>query len=149
MEQDILKNLGDKLVANLKSVLQRKNKRATGTLIDSIVPQIIVQQDQSRLEILMADYATFVDQGRRPGGKLVPLNSIKEWARIKGIPQSAAYGIAKNIQKFGIPATNFVREGLSLSQQEIQNILGEGYTEEIEKEISESILVDAKISIGL
>lgn len=149
MEQQVLQNLGDKLVANLKSVLQRKGKIASGNLLNSIVPQVIVQEDKNRLEILMMDYAQYVDQGRRPGGKLVPLNSIQEWCRVKGIPQSAAWGIVVNIQKFGIPATNFVREGLALSQQEIQNILGEGYTKEMEEEIANSILVDAKIEISL
>ena len=61
----------------------------------------------------MNDYWRTVNFGREPG-KYVPIKPLVEWAtlRIKGLKddkeaKSVAFGISKNIFKFGIRPTNF------------------------------------------
>lgn len=149
MEKISLEQLGDKLVENIKKVLRQKGKVASGDLLSSVASTVVVQENQSRLDILMADYATFVDKGRRPGGKMPPVQSLREWVRLKGLPEDSVWGVAKNIQKFGIPATNFISESIAITQQQMQEILGSGYTEQIEKQIAEALIVDATIDIKL
>ncbi len=55
----------------------------------------------------LPSYAVFVDKGRRPG-KQPPLDAIIDWCKRKNIDQKAAFPIARNIGKNGIPATNFM-----------------------------------------
>ena len=69
----------------------------------------VVWNDQTQsLSILMLYYWKYVNFGRVPG-KYVPIAPLEEWARSKGFdnPRGAAFGISKNIKKFGIQPTNF------------------------------------------
>lgn len=60
------------------------------------------------LETGLPDYAIFVDKGRKPG-KQPPLKDIREWCRKKGINENAAFPIAREIGRRGIPPTNFLK----------------------------------------
>lgn len=55
----------------------------------------------------LPEYAIFVDAGRKPG-KQPPLQSILDWCRRKGIPEGAAFPIARKIGREGIKPTNFM-----------------------------------------
>ena len=50
-----------------------------------------------------------VDFGRRPNQKPPPISEIKEWCRIRGIPENKAYIISKNIGKNGTPPREITR----------------------------------------
>lgn len=58
------------------------------------------------------DYLLYVDKGRS-AGKMPPLEPLKEWCSVKGIPESAAYPIALKIRDLGIPATNVIENSVS------------------------------------
>lgn len=55
-----------------------------------------------------APYAIAVHEGRSPGAKQPPVEPLKEWARRHGMPEAAAYPIARKIGSQGIPATKFL-----------------------------------------
>ena len=80
----------------------------------------------------VAPYAGVVEYGRRPGGRMPPVRPIARWAERKfGIPYEEAlgisFGIAKKIQKAGIPGKHVLTDALpTLSrafEQEIQREL--------------------------
>ena len=96
------------------------NKVASGNLKNSV--QVSVQPKNNNIEVLkviMADYAEYVQQGRRPGKKNVPIKSLLDWIKernLKGRNKkgrfisnlSFAFAIQKNINKFGIRPSNFI-----------------------------------------
>lgn len=63
---------------------------------------------QRQLGILMNNYWEYVDRGRGKGS-YVPIKPLVQWATLKGFdePEKAAFGISKNIEKFGIRGTQF------------------------------------------
>lgn len=74
--------------------------------------------------VLMPDYTTFVDSGRR-AGRMPPIKSIVKWIREKNINipsnytlEQFAFAIAKNISKKGTKGKNFL-EQISTNVQEL------------------------------
>lgn len=51
-------------------------------------------------------YAPFVEFGTRP--HFPPIAAIREWCRVKGIPESAAYPICLKIARVGTPERPFL-----------------------------------------
>lgn len=84
----------------------RTNAVATGNLVRSIHFKVEWSGKAYGIEFEMADYGVYVDGGRRPGG-FPPLERIREWCRVKGIPVRAAYPIARRIAEEGIAARPF------------------------------------------
>ncbi len=114
--EDLLRRFGDDWVRTLTKHLVSHGKQASGRLIQSLDYKIQRQANELKVVIEGEDYLTFVDQGvdgkftsygspYRFTTKMPPVSKIKQWCSIKGIPQSAAFPIAKNIFKFGIEPT--------------------------------------------
>jgi hypothetical protein len=89
------------------NILQENNKIATEYLISSIIYSVVIKGDNVEVEFANAEYGKYVDEGRLPG-KFPPLDAIKEWCQVKGIPESAAFPIAKSIAENGIPPVQFL-----------------------------------------
>jgi len=101
-------------------------------LYDSVDYEINQNQE---LEIVMNSYWRNVNFGREPG-KFVPIKPLQYWAAFRlGLndkeAKSMAFGISKNIQKFGIKPTYFmdiaIEEMLTRGVEE----LGEDFEEAI------------------
>ena len=78
---------------------------ATGTMYESIE----VTHSPGGLVFAVgstAKYAPYVEFGARP--HFPPLDAIREWCRVKGIPESAAYPIARAIARRGLPERPFL-----------------------------------------
>jgi hypothetical protein len=137
-----LQQLYDAIGKNLKSriikILVAKGKVASGNLISSIEINTGVSDGSGFIDLFMADYAIYVDQGRKPG-KQPPIQSILEWTRLKGIPDSAAYPIARSIALNGIPATNFIEEAVTQIEKEFQEELSKFWLGEYGKELEKQI----------
>lgn len=94
-------------------------KVATGNLANSI--SVTYNANSGEVEVSMLDYWRYVNDGRKPG-KYVPLSSILQWIKQKGLKgrnkktgrfitnESFAWGINTNIKKFGIAPTYFYDE---------------------------------------
>jgi hypothetical protein len=82
-------------------------KVASGSLINSINYKLQETAIGINLVLVANDYLKWVDRGRRPG-TYPPIQAIKRWAQIKGIPQEAAWAIRRNIFKFGIKPTRVI-----------------------------------------
>jgi hypothetical protein len=95
------------------------NKIASGRLYNSISAQVVETQEGLKLEITYMDYFKYVNRGRKPKSKRVPIPALLEWIKYKKIkprdkkgrfikmkPMSLAFAIQTNIYKFGIRPAN-------------------------------------------
>lgn len=124
------------------------NKVASGKLVNSI--QVITKQsgNNSVIQVLAEDYLSFVQSGRLPGKRGVPLDKIEDWIKSRGLQgrdkkgrfikrRSFAFAIQTNIKKFGIRPANFLDTAIQdLGEDEqIREILGDATFEELLNEI--------------
>lgn len=93
------------------------NKVASGKLLDSLTYNVIDEGGQPVLVLTYVDYFKYVNLGRRPGVKRVPMKVLFDWIKIKKIrgrdkkgrfikDMSLAWAIQTNIFKYGIRPAN-------------------------------------------
>jgi len=64
------------------------------------------------------NYAPAIEYGRKPG-KMPPVDALKPWARRHGMPESAAFAIARKIQKYGIKGKFIFKQAYEKSEARI------------------------------
>ena len=95
------------------------DKVASGRLINSVSTKVVERKDEVIMEVSMEDYAQWVQSGRLPGKKGVPVDAIEKWIKDRGLQgrvkkgrfitrRSFAFAIQSNIKKFGIRPSNFL-----------------------------------------
>jgi len=103
------KRINDLIIAMLKAELIMQGHKDTGALIDSFEGRIMELPNSIVLEILMDKHGVYVNEGRKTGGKKVPINVLVEWIERKAIAsgdkevKSMAFAIQNTIHKEGIP----------------------------------------------
>jgi hypothetical protein len=120
------------------------DKVASGKLKNSINVQVYESQEQTTIQVIAEDYFQWVQSGRLPGKKGVPIESIEQWIRerkLKGRDKKGkfiknrnfAFAIQKNIKKFGIRPSNFLDVAIDKLQgdQRILDIIGNSTFEEL------------------
>lgn len=120
------------------------NKVASGKLVNSI--QVVTKQskDKTVIQVLAEDYLTYVQSGRLPGKRGVPLDQIEDWIKSRGLQgrdkkgrfikrRSFAFAIQTNIKKFGIRPANFLDVAIQdLGEDEqIIELIGDAAYEEL------------------
>ena len=115
------------------------NKVASGKLRDSISVNIIEpKQGETVIQVLSEEYAQWVQSGRLPGKKGVPISVLEKWIVERGLTgrdkrgrfikrRSFAFAIQNNIKKFGIRPSNFLDVALETIAQDprIMELLGD------------------------
>lgn len=91
---------------------QAPKSEAGSPLYDSVTYEVTGSGNELELDLLMLDYGTYVDRGRRPG-KGIPVSVSKEIAERFFGTEKASFAINKNIKKFGIQPTNFITSALA------------------------------------
>jgi len=103
------KKVGKLIIASLQKELLGQGHKATGDLINSFEQRVIELPNSIVIEILMDEYGIYVNDGRKTGGKKVPINVLVEWIERKAIAsgdkevKSMAFAIQNTIHKEGIP----------------------------------------------
>jgi hypothetical protein len=116
------------------------DKVASGSLKNSIQVTAKETEDGGVLQMSMNDYGQWVQSGRLPGKKGVPIDAIEKWIINRKLlgrdkkgrfikRRSFAFAIQKNIKKFGIRPSNWYDVAIDsiLEDEEIINLL-EGQT---------------------
>lgn len=139
----ILNELVEKLKTDIKASLEKQKHVASGKLLDSI--DVKIQEAASELNIIgyQEDYGKYVDAGRKPRVKGVPVEVLEEWIKVINIAseskevRSIAFAIQNSIKEKGIPAKPYSKwkEGNSIKRIDyLDEILNEKYIEQyIEK----------------
>jgi hypothetical protein len=121
------------------------NKVASGKLRDSISVNVVkVNENETIIQVLSAEYAQWVQSGRLPGKKGVPVDALEKWIKDRGLTgrdkrgrfikrRSFAFAIQKNIKKFGIRPSNFLDVALEMiaNDPKIMDLIEEGSFEEL------------------
>jgi len=120
------------------------NKVASGKLRDSIKVNVIDNGNSPIIEVLAEQYAQWVQSGRLPGKKGVPISAIEQWIKSRGLQgrdkkgqfikrRSFAFAIQNNIKKFGIRPSNFLDVALETiaNDPKIMELLGDAAYEEL------------------
>lgn len=144
----MLKKFGGEYVAWLKELIQIADKIATGRLLNSIDYKIVKSTEKYLLEITAKDYLKYVDAGRKPNGKLPPVDLIIKWAKLKRLTlhngqtyESVGWAIAKSIAKKGIQPTNILfqtRKGIMNKLKDMK--IPEETKQQILNEITNALL---------
>tara|TARA_R100001440_G_scaffold23689_1_gene38572 strand:+ start:2571 stop:3059 length:489 start_codon:yes stop_codon:yes gene_type:complete len=101
--------VGKLIIATLQKELLEQGHKDTGTLINSFEQRVIELPNSIVIDILMDEYGIYVNQGRKTGGKKVPINVLVDWIERKAIVngdkqvKSLAFAIQQTIHKEGIP----------------------------------------------
>jgi len=125
--EEALAVIGKKVVKDARANLTRAKKRASGNLYNTL--KYVVED--SKLKFEMASYGRYVDQGRKPG-KYVPVNSLKEWMKIKGIDSKYSFVINRAIKERGIKATFFFTRAYDNNEKQLDKVI-ESYTNSLLK----------------
>lgn len=139
--KDGLKVFGQDFVLSLAEVLRKADKRASGKLIASLNYDLLtlVKDVNYQIEINGLDYFEQVNLGRKPG-KQPPLSKIRQWTKLKGIDQRAAYPIARKIGKFGIAPTNALNEAINqIDFGKLESDLNNKFIVTIQNELNKEI----------
>ena len=120
------------------------DKVASGRLRNSVQVNIIPDENRTVIQIFMEDYWQWVQSGRLPGKRNVPVDAIEKWIKQRGLTgrdkkgkfikrRSFAFAIQTNIKKFGIRPSNFLDKSINLleSDQRIIDALGDEAFEEL------------------
>lgn len=120
------------------------NKVASGKLRDSIKVNVVQQKDETIIQVLAEEYSKWVQSGRLPGKKGVPIDALEKWIKERGLTgrnkkgqfikrRSFAFAIQNNIKKFGIRPSNFLDVALEMiaEDEKIMELLGDAAYEEL------------------
>lgn len=121
------------------------NKVASGKLRDSISVNVVkVNEGETVIQVLSEEYAQWVQSGRLPGKKGVPISALEKWIKERGLTgrdkkgrfikrRSFAFAIQSNIKKFGIRPSNFLDVVLETvaNDPKIMELLEDGAYEEL------------------
>lgn len=121
------------------------NKVASGKLRDSI--QVVtkkVNDEETVIQVISEAYAQWVQSGRLPGKKGVPITAIEKWIKERGLTgrdkrgrfikrRSFAFAIQSNIKKFGIRPSNFLDVALEMiaNDPKIMELIGDEAYEDL------------------
>ena len=130
-------------VSAIGAALKSVGANNTGQLINSLRSELKDTGDGIAMMIKGADYFNVVENGRLPG-KQPPLIDMVKLAKSIGLPEAAAFPIAKNIGKFGIKPRPVLQEIIKSNEfTKNYKLIGEAYAKDIAKEIS-SIIKETK-----
>jgi hypothetical protein len=120
-----LKDL-DKLARDIGSIMQAVySKRKLGRTRLARNTRVVVRR--GRVEVLLPEYADFVDEGRK-AGKRPPIAPILRWIKRNRIksdvpPKALAFAVANSIAKKGIKARPFLDDARELVSKRIDGII--------------------------
>jgi len=138
MEKDKTENLkkslglfGKEYIRTIAKKLQQADKRASGSLINSLSSDAVYVADELELHLSAEKYIDYVNKGRRPGS-WPNISAILRWTALKGIPESAVFPIAHSIYKFGIKPTNIIDDTFDASLTALRRNAEDGWSKDVE-----------------
>ena len=136
--------LGEKVTDVMIDTLISKGKLATGELVAGIqhTETFDKQSNDYITTIKIPGYGRYVNEGRRPGAKMPPMQPILEWIRVRRIrtPQytqpQLAWAIAKSISRKGIRPTPFIEPSIEFALTNFQDEIKAGAVEGLTKDLA-------------
>lgn len=133
--KDYLEKFATSVEGEMLSRLARAD-RANGTLGKSIEAKVVRRNNWYEIRYEMADYGVFVDKGvdgtktkygRKYKFKYDRLKShdpilkpLQKWGRMRGIPKTAIYAVARSVKMHGIKPTPFFDISINRRRKEFE-----------------------------
>jgi len=133
-----------------KTNLANSGRRASGDLISSVNTKVIVNDNEYSIELQLADYWKYVENGRG-AGKFPPVDKILEWIKVKPIlphpdkngklptEKQLAYLIGRKIANEGFEGTNDLEH--TLNEVDYEQIIAEAFNMDVMDYINEILLI--------
>jgi hypothetical protein len=122
----------------------RSNAVASGALVRSLRYEVQPADGASfQVTFLMADHGVYVDGGTRPSDKKpsrAMVQSIREWARVRGLPERIAWPAAYNILRYGQAARPFFGVSVEDGREAMVEELGAAYALAVSEWLAKSLL---------
>lgn len=133
----ILHGYGISVVDQIRQNLVQTDTNATGKTSKSLRYEVVDNGSKVTLKVIGKPYFKVVETGRKatpqytnPSKQFV--DSIREWVKARGIPESAAYAIAKSIHKKGTPPTG---------KEIFSNVINGSLTDKISKDLLDKFAI--------
>lgn len=132
-----------------KTNLANSGRRASGDLISSVNTKVIVNDNEYSIELQLADYWKYVEDGTRP--HFPPVSKILEWVKVKRIlptpmangklptEKQLAYLIGRKIANEGFEGTNDLEH--TLNEVDYEQIIAEAFNMDVMEYINEILLI--------
>ena len=127
-----------------KNYTGKGNKVASSSLARSVKVVTVKKKDEVVLQVIMNEYAQYVQSGRRPGKGNVPIKSLIQWIKDRNLKgrdkkgrfitnESFAFAIQANIKRFGIKPANFIDVSVAkiMSDPRITELIGDAAYEDL------------------
>ena len=141
----LLQNLADLIVAEMKAQIKLAGHVMTSSLVDSVEAQITRTVTGARIEVLLNDYGLSLDRGVPPeripytpptgrGGRSLYIEGLQRFAQLKlGVTDQreslrVAFAIARKQKERGMPIagpTEFIKKTITATQAEIDEFAAE------------------------
>lgn len=135
--KEVVEKYGADLIAEIRRLLKKEDSVASGELLRSFRWDAVSAARQLQYVLKSEEYFQYVNEGRGPGEQ-PPLKEIIKWTRLKGIPERAAFPIAKHIGKTGIEGEHILKRALKKVNRDLKGELQDVYEEEIIDFINEA-----------
>lgn len=145
-----LAEFGQKIVDNYRAELEACNYQ-DGQLYKTLKYSVKMDNTAWMISISLEDYWKYIENGRRAGAKMPPLEAIEKWIKVKQIiphPMTLKSGkrvlpsvkqlsflIARSISQNGIKPRPFFKQSFEAAKREYLNKI----TEAVQKDITEAI----------
>ena len=150
----VLAEFGQKIVENYKAELEACNYQ-DGQLYRTLNYSVKMDNSAWLISISLESYWKYIENGRRAGAKMPPLDVIENWIRVKQIiphPISLKSGkqiiptipqlsflIARKISRDGIKARPFFKQSFESAKREFLTKIADAVQQDIVESIKESI----------
>lgn len=154
-----LKDYADAIRDEYKDNLEKNNRRATGQLITSINTKIVVDGNTFEIELQLADYWRYIEEGRNPTTATTPSTPtlqecILDWIRVKQIlphpdkngklptEEELSYMIADKIHREGYEGSHDLED--ALKEVDYDHIIEEALDKDVIESIDEIMMILGK-----
>lgn len=151
--RQLLMDYEEKLINAIYASLEKHDRVARGQLWQSVKAETKIYGQAIVLEVSMLDYWKYVEEGRRKGSKMPPLDAMLNFIRDRGIKvrdkkvkkskqsleskrKGLAFVLGRAIKKKGIKPTHFLAE-----------VVDGNIVSQLEKDLRESVGRDIKVAI--
>ena len=145
-----LNDFGNFIITNYKSQLEAEQMN-NGELYRKISYSVSTVSSGWVISVSLADYWKYIENGRRAGAKMPPLEVIEKWIDVKQIkphamtlksgktviptPPQLPFLIARSIGKKGIPPKPLFKNSFEAAKQQFIQVIKDAITQDIKENL--------------
>ena len=145
-----LNDFGDFIITNYKSQLEAEQMN-NGELYRKISYSVSTVNSGWVISVSLADYWKYIENGRRAGAKMPPLEVIEKWIDVKQIkphsmtlksgktviptPPQLPFLIARSIGRRGIPPKPLFKNSFEAAKKQFIQVIKDAITQDIKENL--------------